>query len=186
MEGWRWGCSIFPIDEQAGCFSKTLSQRSCLDLQTCLTHECSGGFQASERKQMFQLPFPLIAAAHYHHHALALTPGCVSTLTVTRERREPSTLCCNRALTGDSLAPGSCSRCVLPLPGVTLLPILPLLKPWNHTCHNPFPSKGKTNSINWMEGENVEDYPCTQGAILTLASWRWEGQWPRGTGRSNT
>lgn len=53
---------------------------------------------------------------------------------------------------------GSCSGCVLSLPDVTVLSILPLVKPQNQTCQDQFPSKGKMGSIHWMEGENVEDY----------------------------
>lgn len=62
------------------------------------------------------------------------------------------------AVTRDSPQAQQLEPCVLSFPDVTVLSFLPLVKQWNQSCQDQFPRKGKMDSINWMEGENAEDY----------------------------
>lgn len=142
----------FPNGWKRQAASPRLSQRSCVDLKTCLTGECSGDLQTSSRKQMSQLPFPSPAAAHPHHHALALTRVFVSTLAVIREQQ-----CSNSS--GDKWQPSRswshvCCHSLMSL-------CFPSSHWWNdgtRLARISFPRKGKMDNINWMEAENAEDY----------------------------
>lgn len=71
--------------------------------------------------------------------------------------------------------------------------------PWCHCAFHPptgkttepdLPGsvpKQKENEQHTLDGgRECGGLFCMQEATLTLASWRWEGQWPRGSGRSST
>lgn len=146
MKGWRWGYNIFPTDEKAGCFSETLSQCSCFNLQLAWQVTVVGIYKQVKGRCS---SFPFLSQLQL----ITTTTLWPSPWFVSSQRGESWP---RWQVTALSLS--SWSGCVLSLPDVIVLSILPLVKPWNQTCQDQFPSKGKMYRINWMKGDNVEDY----------------------------